>query len=358
VAKQFQSKVAIFLPDPKGRLLGRKGEVPEGFSQDGTGVAQWAYDHQEAAGMGTDILPGAEALYQPLIGAKGILGVLGVRPEGVPRWMEPDQRHLLEAFANQTALALERANLADQHAESQRHQDQERMRSALLSSVSQELQAPLQGISETSRKLQEGTTGSAQEMASEIQGAAHQLQRLVDNLLLATRLEGDVLETRKDWVPAEEVLAAARRRLGAGLGHREVKVELPATLPPLFVDAGLMEQALANLLENAHRYSPLDEPVEIKGWATDRAVTLAVADHGPGIPSGQEERVFEKLVKFPQGRIQAGAGLGLAVSKGIVEAHGGWIQAGTRPSGGAQILLSLPLGEEAPAKPAPPPPIP
>jgi len=347
VAKQFQSKVVILLPDPRGRLRVRDGAVPEGFSQEELGVAQWAFDHQESAGMGTDILPGAQALYQPLIGAKGILGVIGVRPEGVPRWMEPDQRHLLEAFANQTALALERANLAEQQAASQRHSDHEQMRSALLSSVSHELRTPLQGISEASAKLQaelpEPASATTRELLAGIQGDANRLQRLVDNLLLVTRLESDVMEAKKDWVPAEEVVAAATRRLAPSLGNRQVKVELPVSLPPLFADAGLLEHALVNILENAHQFSPPDMPIEIKGWATDRTVTLAVADHGPGIPLGQEERVFEKLFRLPQGSIQPGAGLGLAISRQIVEAHGGWIQAGTRPSGGAQILLSLPL---------------
>jgi len=352
VAKQFQSKVAILLPDPKGRLQGRDGAIHEGMTPDELGVAQWAFDHQESAGMGTDILPGAQALYQPLIGAKGILGVIGVRPVGVPRWMEPDQRHLLEAFANQTALALERANLAEKHMESQRHMDQEHMRNALLSSVSLNLQTPMRGIAENATLLQaelpesglpESGVGTLRERLAGIQGDAHRLQRLVDNLLLVTRLETEAIEAKKDWIPAETVVAAARKRLASTLGNRQVKVELPASLPPLFADAELLEQALVNLLENAHQYSPLDMPIEVKGWATDRAVTLAVADHGPGIPAGQEERIFEKLFRLPQGQVQPGAGLGLAISKQIVEAHGGWIQAGTRPSGGAQILLSLPL---------------
>ena len=111
-----------------------------------------------------------------------------------------------------------------------------------------------------------------------------------------------------------------------------------------------MERVLVNILENAHKYSPKDAPIEVKAWATDRAVTLAVADHGPGIPEGEEERIFEKLIHLPQGEAHSGAGLGLAICKGIVEAHGGWIQAGTRPSGGAQILLSIPL--EGPARKA------
>ena len=348
VAKQFHSKVAIFLPDPKGRLLGQDGQVPEGFTQDEMGVAQWAFDHHEPAGMGTDILPGAQVLCQPLLGAKGILGVMGIRPEGVTTGLEPDQRHLLEAFANQTALALERAILAEKHTESQRRVDREEMRNALLSSVSKDLQTPLGSIAGAATTLLEENGELAPDtqraLLARIHEDAHQLQRLVANLLHATHLESGVLELKKALIPAEALVGAVLERLGSSLGNRQVKVELPSRLPLMNIDEALMEQVLINVLENAHKYSPQDLPIEIKGWATDRAVTLAIADHGPGIPEGEEDRIFEKLVRLPQAQARPGAGLGLAICKGIVEAHGGWIQAGTRPAGGAQILLSLPLG--------------
>lgn len=343
VAKQFQSKVAIFLSDPKGRLLEWEGEMPEGFLRDEMGVAQWAFDHHESAGLGTDILPSAQAIYQPLIGAKGILGVMGIRPEGVPRWMEPDQRHLLEAFANQTALALERAILAEKNLETQRHMDREQMRNALLSSVSKELQVPIGNIRDATDALLADTGEPRRERLVTIQEGIHRLDRLVVNLLETTRLESGVLELKKDRVPAEALVGSALARLGAALGDRQVKRELPPNLPPMFVDPMLMEQVLINILENADKYSPKESPIEVKGWATDRAVTLAIADHGLGIPEGEEERIFEKLVRLPQGMTQPGAGLGLAICKGIVEAHGGWIQAGNRPAGGAQILISVPL---------------
>jgi two-component system sensor histidine kinase KdpD len=355
VASQFQSKAAILLPDAKGRLQGRNGEPPEGFSKDDLGVAQWAFDHHEAAGLGTDILPGAKAIYQPLVGAKGILGVMGIQPDGVPRWMEPDQRHLLEAFTNQTALALERAILAEKQTESQRRMDHEQMRNALLSSVSHDLRTPLGGITGAATTLLEEkgelSPEARRELLETIHEEARQLHRLVTNLLEVTRLESGVLEVNKSWIPAEELVGSALERLGATLGNRQVKVELPANLPLMAVDPVLMEQVLINLLENAHKYSPFDQPIEIKGWATDRAVTLAISDHGSGIPEGEEERIFQKLVRLPQGKTRPGAGLGLAICKGIVEAHGGWIQAGNRPSGGAQFLLNLPLDGHPPKPP-------
>jgi len=343
VAGQFRSKVAIFLPDTARSLHGRDGQMPEGFTQEELGVAQWAFDHQESAGLGTDILSSAQALYQPLMGAKGILGVMGIRPEGA---MEPDQRHLLEAFANQTALALERAILAEKTTASQRRMDREELRNALLFSVSQDLQTPIAGIAEASARLLEAKgegDAEARTLLGEIQEQAHHLHRLVANLLDATRLESGALLLAKDWVVAEELVASAIKRLGPTLGNRPVQVELPKGLPPIHVDVGLLEHVLVNLLENAHRHSPGDLPIEVKGWATERSVTLAIVDHGAGIPEGQEEQIFERLVHLSRGQTHPGTGLGLAVCKGIMEAHGGWIQAGTRPAGGAQILLSLPL---------------
>ncbi len=347
VAKQFQSRVAIFLPDPKGSIQGRTGQTPEGFDQNEMGVAQWAFDHCESAGMGTDILPDAKALYQPLIGAKGIMGVMGIRPEGIPRWMEPDQHHLLEAFANQTALALERAILTEKSLESQRRMDQEQMRNALFASVSPILRAPINSIAGASTTLLEEQGNLAPESRRQllrmIHDDAHHLHRVIANLLAVTRLESGTLELKKDWVPVEAMVGSALNRLGATLGDRQVRSELPANLPSLFIDVELMEHVLINILENAHKFSPQDQPIEIKGWATNRAVTLAIADHGPGIPEGHEEKIFKKLVRMPQGQAYESAGLGLATCKGIVEAHGGWIQAGTKPAGGAQILVSLPL---------------
>ena len=167
-----------------------------------------------------------------------------------------------------------------------------------------------------------------------------------------TRLESGVVDLAKDWVPLEELVGVALERLQGTLGDRVIKVELPANLPMVQADPVLLGQVLINLLENACKFSPADQPIEIKGWATERAITLSVTDHGQGIPAGEEEHIFEKLVRFPQGDTRPGAGLGLAICKGVVQAHGGRIQATNRPSGGAQFLVSLPLGAAPPAPPA------
>lgn len=356
VAAQFQSHVSILFPGTGGRLATGVDSHGAPLGQDELGVAQWVFDHHEAAGMGTNTLPGAKALYLPLQGAHDLIGVMGIQPTGTPSGMEADQRHLLEAFANQTALALERALLAERHQESQRQVDREQLRNALLSSVSHDLRTPLGGITGAASTLlqDEGelTPEARQELLETIHEEGHQLQRLVTNLLDVTRLESGVVELTKEWIPAEELVGSALNRLENRIGKRVIKVDLPTNLPLVQADPVLFEQVLINLLENALKFSPADQPIEIKGWATDRALTLSITDHGPGIPEGQEEHIFEKLVRFQQGEARAGAGLGLAICKGVMQAHGGRIAASNRASGGAQFLVSLPLGERPAAPPS------
>jgi two-component system sensor histidine kinase KdpD len=356
VATHFQSRVSIFLPGSGGRLAPSSIPDKNAVGQDELGVAQWVYDHHESAGMGTDTLPGAKALYLPLKGAHELIGVMGIQPTETPARMEPDQRHLLEAFANQTAVALERAILAERNRESQRQVDREQLRNALLSSVSHDLRTPLGGITGAASTLLADRGELAGEARTELLQTIHEegdrLQRLVTNLLDVTRLESGVVDLAKVWVPLEEVVGSALDRLGPQLGNRKVKLELPANLPLVQADPVLLGQVIINLVENACKFSPAGLPIEIKGWATERSVTLSVTDHGPGIPPGQEEHIFEKLVRFPQGEARPGAGLGLAICKGVVQAHGGRIQATNRSSGGAQFMLSLPLGAAPPSPPS------
>ena len=356
VATQFQSNVAILLPGPGGGLVASKDSQGSAPGQEELGVAQWVMDHREAAGRGTDTLPGAKALYLPLKGAHGPIGVMGIQPSGAPTEMEADQRHLLESFANQTALALERVLLAERNVESQRQVDREQLRNALLSSVSHDLRTPLGGITGAASTLLEDhgelNPQARRELLETIHEESLQLQRLVTNLLDVTRLESGVVEITKEWMPAEEMVGSALNRLETQIGDREVKVELPPNLPLVQADPVLMGQVLINLLDNALKYSPADQPIEIRGWATDRTLTLSVTDHGPGIPEGQEERIFEKLIRIQQGQARPGAGLGLAICKVVVQAHGGRISASNRATGGAQFLVSLPLGDRPPAPPA------
>ncbi len=354
LAAQFHSRVVVLLPHEGGVLRPSEPEPAFSIREDELGVARWVFEHGEAAGQGTNTLPGAQALYLPMLGSRGPVGVLAIQPEGAAAWMEPDQKHLLEAFSNQTALALERAELAAQRSLAQVQVEREQLRNALLSSVSHDLRTPLGSITGAASALLDESVempeNTRREMVQTIQEEAQRLHRLVTNLLDLTRLESGTLKVHKEWTPMEEVVGAALNRLDAQLGGRTVQVELPGDLPLAPLDPVLFEQVVINLVENAAKFSAKEMPITLKAWATERSLTLVVQDSGPGIPEGEEERIFEKLVRLP-GSSSPGAGLGLAICQGIVKAHGGRIQASNRPKGGAQILVSLPLEGKQPDLP-------
>ncbi|MFN7958917.1 MAG: sensor histidine kinase KdpD [Holophagaceae bacterium] len=357
VATQFQSQGVLLRPDDHGRLQSPGPPMAFPLNEQELGVAQWVFDHAEPAGLGTLTLPGARATYLPLRGAAGPIGVLGLLPEGSPRWAEPDQRQLLEAFATQTALALERSLLAEQAARDKRRADEERLRNALLSSVSHDLRTPLgviTGAVSTALETPDLPEPARRELLQSAQEEAQRLHRLVTNLLDITRLESGAVDLQTEWMPLEEVVGATLNRRELALEAHRVRVSLPEDLPLVAMDGVLMEQLLLNLLDNALKYSPPGTPVDIKAWAAGKSLTLSIADQGPGIPAGEQERIFEKLARGQAASNRPGAGLGLAICKGIVTAHHGRIQAVNHPQGGAQFLVTLPLGtppampEEAP----------
>ncbi|WP_243383551.1 sensor histidine kinase [Geothrix alkalitolerans] len=351
VAAQFQSRAVVLLPDGSGNLEAPAHHFAFPLNDQERGVAQWVFEHGEPAGLGTHTLPGARATYLPLKGSRGPMGVMGVLPEGAPRWVEPDQRQLLEAFATQTALALERALLAEQSAADRQRAEEERLRNALLSSVSHDLRTPLgviTGAVSTVLETPDLSDATRRDLLASAQEEAQRLHRLVSNLLDITRLEAGALELRTEWIPVEEVVGAALDRRELGAESARVKAHLPDDLPLVAMDPVLMEQVLVNLLDNALKYSPPGSQVDIKAWAAGKSLTLSVTDRGPGIAPGEEVRIFEKLARGDAAVGHPGAGLGLAICKGIVAAHGGRIQAVNHPQGGAQFLVSLPLGTPPP----------
>jgi two-component system sensor histidine kinase KdpD len=348
----FPAEVSVLLPDATGRVAARF--VPAAtLATDTTeqAVAQWVFEHRELAGRGTATLPGAAALHVPLLGSRGAVGVLGVKPADAHAFDSPEQLHLLETFANQTALAIERGALAEEAQASQVRMETERLRNSLLSSVSHDLRTPLATITgaattilESGARLDQRTQ---QELLESVRDEADRLNRLVQNLLEMTRLESGALQLHKDWHPVEEVVGAALGRLSKSLGTRRVTVNIPPDLPLVKIDDVLIEQVFVNLLDNAVKYTPPDSPIRIIVTATDQSVTAEVADHGPGLPKGQEARVFEKFHRAaPDGK--RGAGLGLAICRGIILAHGGRIWAHNLPEGGVAFLFTLPLTDAPP----------
>ena len=351
ISEVFRSQVVVLLPGAGGSLAPWVGGQ---FALDANelGVGKWVHEHHQPAGLGTATLPGAAALYLPLGAPRGPVGVLGVRPADTHALDAPDQLHQLETFANQTALAIERAQLADEAQEAQVRIETERLRNSLLSSVSHDLRTPLATITgAASTILESGSELDAQtrqELLESVREEADRLNRLVQNLLEMTRVESGALQLRREWHPLEEVIGAALSRVGKQLGDRRVDTSVPPDLPLVPIDDVLIEQVLVNLLDNAVKYTPRSSPIRIMATATDRAVTVEIADRGPGLPRGEEDKVFEKFYRgLPVGG--RGAGLGLAICQGIVKAHGGHIWAQNLPEGGVAFLFTLPLAGTPPA---------
>jgi two-component system sensor histidine kinase KdpD len=352
----FDAQVALLLPDADKRVDAR-GVALGGFQPDEKerSVAQWVFDHGQKAGFGTDTLPGASALYLPLTAVRGTVGVLGVRPTQLSRLLELDQVHLMEAFASQTAVALERANLATEAERVRVLVESERLRNSLLSAVSHDLRTPLTAIAGASSALIEGAESidptTRRELLESVYEEAESLNRLVGNLLDMTRLDAGAVIVQKEWQSVEELVGAVLNRLARKLANRPVATHVPANLPLIYVDALLIQQVLLNLLENAEKYSPPDAPIEISAFSSDRKVTIEVADRGLGLPPGDEKRIFEKFYRSTAARARSGVGLGLTISRGIVELHGGKIWARNRDGGGAVFGFSLPLEEQPPGIP-------
>ncbi len=344
---------AVLLPGEGGRLAVATGE-PFPLDAVERRAAEWAFAHGRSAGAGAvttllepEVIPTAVGLYLPMVNGRGTVGVLAVRPT------DHEQVLLLEGFAAQAAAALERAALADEARAAWERVEAEFLRNTLLSSVSHDLRTPLAAIAGAAEALlQEGSLDPAvrRDLTETVLDESRRMERLIGNLLDVTRLESGGLQLRREWQPIGEVVGAALHRLRHRLGTRPVAVDVPANLPMVRLDAVSFEQVLANLLDNAAEYGPADGPVEISARTVDGAMALTVADRGPGVPPGTEEQVFRKFFRAhptAQGG-RRGIGLGLAICRGIVEAHGGLISVSNRDGGGAAFRIEIPLEAGAP----------
>ena len=355
ISEVFGCQVVVLRPGPTGSLV-PKAAHPDPFVIDANegGVGRWVFEHRQMAGLGTETLPGAQALYVPLIASQGIVGVLGVKSPNAQAFADPEQLHLLETFANQAALAVERAQLAEEAQQAQVRAEAERLRNALLSSVSHDLRTPLATIMGSASSLLENGThfhrGTWQDLLQSIVDEAERLNRLVSNLLDMTRLEAGTQAVKKDWHPLEEVVGTALSRMEKRLGDRPVAIHLPADLPIVQMDGVLIEQVFINLLDNGVKYTPVRSGIDISASVSDGAVLVELADRGPGFTPGEEERIFDKFYRGQSGDSR-GVGLGLAICRAIVEAHGGKIWAENRPGGGAVFRFTLPAKEAPPEMP-------
>lgn len=347
IAETFGVEAVVFLPDDGALrpIIDHKASFAAEPSE--VGVAQWAFDHEQVAGHATDTLPSAKGLYVPLAAPGGAVGVLGVRGDDMEKLLLPDARQLLEAFAAQVALAMERDRLTLASASSRVEAETEKVRSTLLASVSHDLRTPLAVIAGASSSLLDGAAADdpqlRRELLESVREEAERLSRLVENVLRYAQLSSGKFRVEKEWHPLEEIVGSTLHRLETAIGDRPVEVNLPDDLLLVYVDAVLIEQVLINLVENACRYSPRGAPIRIAGRQEGRRTVVEVADQGPGIPSEETARIFGSFERGSRTKSDTrGAGLGLSICKTIIDAHGGKIEALTREGIGAIFRFSLP----------------
>jgi len=311
-------------------------------------VAEWAFLNRQAAGKFTDSLPGAENLHLPLATERALLGVLSIQ---LPDKNLPlARRDLVEAYARQTALVLDRVALRAAAEQGKLTVESERLSNALLNSISHELRTPLAAItSATGTLLETRDAEVSRKMAGEIQEAAARLNRLVGNLLDVTRLGSGHVRPNLDWCDVGDLINVTVRSLERELAGRDLKLEIAEHLPLARLDFTLIQQALSNLLLNAAVHTPAGTGIMIQARQEPDQLRLSVADHGPGLPLDLLPRIFDKFFRAPNAPA-GGSGLGLAIVKGFVEAHGGRISAANRPGGGAIFTITLPQTEKPPVQ--------
>jgi two-component system sensor histidine kinase KdpD len=352
VAEVFQSQAVVLLPDAEGKLSYPK-DPPLERSLRGAdlAVAQWVLDHGRQAGLGTDTLPAAPALYVPLREGDKPLGVLAVLPANPRRILLPEQRHLLETFAGQIGLALERAQLAEAAEAARLNSERESLRNTLLASISHDLRTPLAVIAGAGSALAQHSTALDENtriaLARSVETKAHEMSDLVSNVLDLMRIESGTLQLRLDWQTLDDLVGAAQTQLEAKLAQHHVEVRIPPELPSVHVDATLVVQVFANLFDNISKYTPPGTHVQVSAMLDGNLVRVRVEDDGPGLPVGNPERLFDKFQRGSEEGAVVGVGLGLAICQAIIHAHGGEIEAHRRAGGGARFEFTLPTEEPA-----------
>lgn len=311
-------------------------------------VAQWVLDHGQPAGLSTDMQSSAPMLYVPLRAPMRIRGVLTLQPLDLPWLPTGEQRLLLDTSATLIAIAIERVHYIAVAQKALLHMESERLRNSLLSALSHDLRTPLTalaGLAESLTLAGPSLPPAQAEIAQAIREEALRTNALVNNLLDMARLETGSVTLRREWQPLEEVIGVALQARASVLAQHAVRVDLPADLPLLELDAVLMERVFCNLLENAAKYTPEGSRIEISARRDGDRVEIVVADNGPGLPAGKEEALFEKFARGHEESAVSGVGLGLAIVRAIVEVHKGTVRAENRAEGGARFVVSLPVGE-------------
>jgi two-component system sensor histidine kinase KdpD len=355
LASMLKVRVVLLLPE-NGTIAVKAGYPPDDTLDDADiAAARWAWDHNHAAGRGADTLPGAKRLYVPLRTGRAAVGVIGLdsdRRDGP--LLTPDQQRLLDALADQAALAIERVQLVADVDRARLAVEADRLRSALLTSISHDLKTPLAAILGAAGTLRDYLISMPEEdrldLLSTVIDESERLNRFIANLLDMTKIESGAMEPNKALHYAGDIVGSTLRRSAKILARHRVTVDMPVDLPMIRVDPVLFEQVLFNLLDNAAKYAPAGTAIRIEAWADSDSVVFQVMDEGPGIPPADLERVFDTFYRVRKGdQVRAGTGLGLSICRGFIEAMAGTITAGNRPGGtGAVFTIRLPRPTDIP----------
>lgn len=348
VDRVFRARATILLAGDAGLQPAIEGPGPglDGAEQE---AATQAYEQGQPAGRYTEAQGPGKGTYLPLPSTQGVVGVLSVHWAPQENSLTPEQWRLLDAFASLTAQALTRIHLTHEARAAQVLRESETLQAALLNSISHDLRTPLASITGALSSLRDDAAFLDEEARAILVNTAweqaNRLDELVGNLLDMTRLEAGVRQIRPELCDVQDLVGVSLERLGDRLKDRDLVLEVPDTLPPVPMDLPLMAQALINLLDNALKYSPPDQPLTIKAKVVGAELHLTVADKGPGIPEEDTARIFDKFYRVQRSPDIAGTGLGLPISKGIVQAHGGRIWAANQADTGAAFTMVLPIAE-------------
>lgn len=352
-ALMLDVRVVLLLPE-NGAIAVKAGYPPEDtLDEADIGAAKWAWQNDRPAGRGSDTLPGAKRLFLPMRTGRGAIGVIGVDSDRPGPLFTPDQRRLLDALIDQSALAIERVHLVEDMDRVKRSVEADRLRSALLTSISHDLKTPLAAVLGSAGTLRDlsGKLSEAEkvDLLATIIDESERLNRFIANLLDMTKLESGAVVPNLTPHDVSEIIGSALRRASKILAHHRVDVQLAPELPMVGLDPVLFEQVLFNLLDNAAKYAPSDTTIRIQSWRDGDAVCVQVADEGDGIPQADLEHIFDKFYRAKKtDQVRAGTGLGLAISRGFVEAMNGTIVAANRPDrSGAVFTIRLPIPQQS-----------
>ncbi|HEU0117681.1 MAG TPA: ATP-binding protein, partial [Alphaproteobacteria bacterium] len=348
IAQSVKAKVVVYLPREE-RLEAAAAFPAETKLDTASGAAMdWAWRHGRPAGFGSDTLPGAAYYGLPLRTGNETVGVLAIHPDS-GQALSSDQEHFLASLATQSAIAIERAKLVTDIAQARLQTETERLRSSLLSSISHDLRTPLVAILGATTSLRDYwdkfDDKTRRELFVTIEEESDRLNRFVQNLLDMTQLVSGGLKLKRQSTDVQDLVGSALAKWRKQLGTRPIRLDIPDDLPQIDGDLAILERVIINIIDNACKYAPADQPISINARREAHYVRLTITDRGPGIPEQERDRVFDMFYRVKIGSAPtSGAGLGLAISRGFIEAHGGRIVAQPGIDGiGTQIVIRLPI---------------